>query len=72
MKNVIVALMLLMGMVSFSYAGECVSGNCTLRSRSVNVTKEVISVPVTITRRTVEATRNVGRRTLNRVRSTVR
>jgi hypothetical protein len=57
---------------SSAFAGECVSGNCTLRSRTVNVTRELISVPVTVTRRTVEATRNFGRRTVARVRSVVR
>lgn len=55
-----------------SYGGECVSGNCPLRSRVVNVTRDIISVPVAVTRRTVEATRNVGRRTVARVRSVVR
>lgn len=62
----------LMAIGSSSFAGECVSGNCTLRSRFVNVTKEVISVPVTVTRRTVEATRNIGRKSVARVRSVVR
>lgn len=56
-----------------AFAGECVSGNCSLlRSRVVNVTREIVNVPVTVTRRTVEATRNVGRKTVNRVRSIVR
>lgn len=62
----------LMVVGSSAFAGECVSGNCTLRSRTVNVTRELISVPVTVTRRTVEATRNFGRRTVARVRSVVR
>ena len=72
MKNVLFALMLVFGMVSLSSAGECVSGNCTLRSRTVNVTREVIAVPVEVTRRTVEVVRNVGRRTLVRARNIVR
>ena len=55
-----------------SFAGECVNGKCNLRSRTVTVAREVISVPVEVTRRTVEATRNVGRRTAARVRSVVR
>jgi hypothetical protein len=54
------------------YAGECSNGKCTLRSRTVNVTQEIIAVPVTVTRRTVEATRNVGRKTVSRIRNTVR
>jgi hypothetical protein len=53
-------------------AGECVNGNCNLRSRTVTVVRELVSVPVEATRRTVEATRNVGRRTVSRVRSVVR
>jgi len=69
MKFVLVVALMVVG--SSVYAGECVSGNCTLRSRTVNVTRELISVPVVVTRRTVEATRNVGRRTVARVRSVV-
>ena len=53
-------------------AGECVGGRCNLRSRTVTVAREIVSVPVQLTRRTVEATRNVGRRTVARVRSIVR
>ncbi|NDB59013.1 hypothetical protein EB001_11230 [bacterium] len=71
MKFAFVIALMLLG--SSTYAGECcVNGNCTLRSRTVNVTRELISVPVTVTRRTVEATRNFGRRTVARVRSVVR
>jgi len=70
MKFILVVALMVFG--SSVYAGECASGNCTLRSRTVNVTRELISVPVTVTRRTVEATRNVGRRTVARVRSVVR
>jgi hypothetical protein len=58
--------------VSTANAGECVNGSCNLRSRTVTVARELISVPVQLTRRTVEATRNVGRRTVARVRSVVR
>ena len=67
-----VMMLLLMVAGTSVYAGECANGNCTLRSRSVNVTREIVNVPVTVTRRTVEATRNVGRKTVNRVRSIVR
>jgi uncharacterized protein involved in propanediol utilization len=58
--------------VSTASAGECVNGSFNLRSRTVTVARELISVPVQLTRRTVEATRNVGRRTVARVRSVVR
>jgi hypothetical protein len=54
------------------FAGECVNGTCNLRSRTVTVARELVSVPVQVTKRTVEATRNVGRRTVARVRSVVR
>lgn len=54
------------------YAGECANGNCNLRSRTVSVTKEIVNVPVTVTRRTVQATRNVGSKVINRCRSVVR
>lgn len=70
MKFVLAVALMLVG--SSAFAGECFNGNCTLRSRVVNVTQEIISVPVAVTRRTVEATRNVGRRTVARVRSVVR
>jgi hypothetical protein len=55
-------------------AGECAcsGGQCSLRNRTVTVAREVINVPVQVTKRTVEATRNVGRRTVARVRSVVR
>jgi len=69
-KFVMVVLLIVAG--SSVYAGECVTGNCNLRSRTVNVTREIVNVPVAVTRRTVEATRNVGRKTVNRVRSIVR
>ena len=65
MKNVLL-LIALMFVGSVSYAGECVSGNCkVLRSRAVTVTQEIVQVPVAVTRRTVEASRNVGSRTVN-------
>jgi hypothetical protein len=57
---------------SVASAGECVNGQCALRSRTVTVAREIINVPVQVTKRTVEATRNVGRRTVARVRSVVR
>jgi hypothetical protein len=69
-KYVLVVALMILG--SSTYAGECANGHCTLRSRVVNVTQEIVAVPVAVTRRTVEATRNVGRRTVARVRSVVR
>jgi hypothetical protein len=69
-KFVLIVVLTILG--SSTFAGECVKGNCSLRSRTVNLTKEVISVPVTVTRRTVEATNNIGRKTVVRVRSVVR
>jgi len=69
-KFVLVFALMVLG--SSTYAGECINGHCTLRSRVVNVTQEIVAVPVAVTRRTVEATRNVGRRTVARVRSVVR
>ena len=72
MKNVLL-IIALMFVGSISYAGECANGSCkVLRSRAVNVTREVVQVPVTVTSRTVEATRNLGHRTIARVRSVVR
>lgn len=70
MKFVMMLLLMVAG--SSAFAGECATGNCTLRNRTVNVTREIINVPVTVTRRTVQATRNVGRKAVNRCRSVVR
>ena len=70
MKFALVFALMILG--SSAYAGECTNGTCTLRSRVVNVAKEVVSVPVQVTRRTVQATRNMGRKTVARVRSVVR
>lgn len=71
MKNLLLVIALLC-VGSTSMAGECASGSCTLRSRAVNVTREIVSVPVTVTKRTVQATRNLGRKSVARVRSVVR
>ena len=71
MIKFVIALLLIVAGTS-SFAGECVSGNCSLRSRTVNVTREIVNVPVTVTRRTVQATRNVGCKVVNRCRSIVR
>ena len=71
MKTFIACVVLFLG-ISVANAGECVNGSCSLRSRTVTVAREIISVPVQVTKRTVEATRNIGRRTVARVRSVVR
>ena len=72
MKNFLLVIALLC-VGSTSMAGECANGSCSLiRSRAVNVTRELVDVPVAVTRRTVEATRNFGRRSVARVRSVVR
>lgn len=70
MKYILMIALMFAGTTSF--AGECVSGKCSVRSRVVNVTKEVVSVPVKVARRTVQATKNLGKRTVSRVRSVVR
>ena len=69
-KLILVAALMICG--SSTFAGECANGKCAVRSRVVNVTREVVSVPVVVTRRTVEATHNFGRRSTVRVRSVVR
>jgi len=69
-KWILVAALMVCGTSTF--AGDCENGKCSLRSRTVNVTREVVCAPVVVTRRTVEATRNVGRRSTVRVRSVVR
>lgn len=53
-------------------AGDCANGTCGLRSRVVTATKEVVRVPVEVTKKTVEVTRNGLRRVGSRVRSVVR
>jgi hypothetical protein len=72
MKSFIFAIIATFIFSGSSFGGECLNGACNLRSRAVKVTKEIVSIPVVVTRRTVEATRNVGRRTVARVRSVVR
>lgn len=72
MRTFIACAFIIFSAASASFAGDCVSGNCNLRNRTVTVVREVVNVPVQVTRRTVEATRNVGRRAAARVRSVVR
>jgi hypothetical protein len=63
---------LLMVFSSTAFAGECSNGSCQLRSRVVTATREVVSVPVQVTRKVVEVTRSGVRRAGARVRSVVR
>lgn len=69
MKYIMLVLAMLFG--SVSYAGECSNGSCRVGSRVVNVTKEVVRVPVNVTRRAVTATTNVARGTVRTVRNFV-
>jgi hypothetical protein len=50
MKNAIIALVLVFGFVSSSYAGDCANGICTVAVRPVrkvvNITKEIVVAPV--------------------------
>lgn len=69
-KYILMLMLLVSG--SLVNAGECVNGNCrNFRNRTVNVTKEIINVPVTITRKTIQASRNIGRRTVNKVKNII-
>jgi len=71
MKYLVMFTVLMIG--SSACAGECVNGSCrNFRSKIVNVTQEIISVPVVVTRKTVDVTRQLGRKTINRVRNIVR
>jgi hypothetical protein len=70
-KYVLMLALILTG--SFANAGECVNGSCrNFRNKVVNVTTEIVSVPVFVTRKTIEVTRNTGRKTINRLRSIVK
>ncbi len=51
MKNFVIALMIVVGMVSSVYAGECANGVCSAPlvrpvRKVVNITKEVVVAPV--------------------------
>lgn len=50
MKNIILAVMFVVGFTSFTFAGECANGLCSAPLRPVrkvvNITKEVIVAPV--------------------------
>ncbi len=47
MKNIVLALLLVFGLVGSSYAGDCAGGTCFAPVRKVvNITKEIIVAPV--------------------------
>lgn len=71
MKNVLFAMVLVLS-GSVAFGGECANGLCRLPSRVVTATKEVVRVPVQVTRKTVETARNGVRRVGSRVRNVVR
>lgn len=59
MKNFVVALMLVLGMISSSFAGECVSGSCQVQPRKVvTVTKNVVRETVRLPRRVYNSCTN--------------
>lgn len=58
MKNVMIAVALMMGMVTFSYGGECSSGVCVKPRRVVTVTKNVVKETVRFPRRVVNGCTN--------------
>jgi len=72
MKNFIFAMIATFIFTGSSFGGECLNGTCNLRSRTVNVTREIVNVPVVVTRKVVDTTRNTTKRTVNRVRNIVR
>lgn len=72
MKNFIFTMIATFILSGVTFGGECLNGTCNLRSRTVNVTREIVNVPVVVTKKVVDTTRNVGKRTVNRVRNIVR
>jgi hypothetical protein len=49
MKNAIIALMLVFGFVSLTYAGDCSNGVCLAPVRKVvNITKNIVAAPVRV------------------------
>lgn len=71
MIRLFVIMMLVLSVVPVS-GGECANGNCRLRSRVINTTQEIVSVPVTVTRNTLDSARNVGRRVISKTRNVMR
>jgi hypothetical protein len=73
MKNLLLVIALIAVGATTVSAGECADGQCLLRkSRVVNVTKEIVSVPAVVTKRTVETVRNSCRGAVTKVRNTCR
>lgn len=70
MKNVVFALMLVIGFASLSYAGNCSNGTCAAPSRRVvTVTKNVVRETVRLPRRVLGSCVNGScSRTVTRVR----
>lgn len=58
MKNIIVALVLVCGMINFSHAGECASGVCVQPRKVVTVTKNVVRETVRLPRRVITGCNN--------------
>jgi hypothetical protein len=57
MKNIVFALMIILGFASLSTAGECANGTCTVAQprRVVTVTKNVVRETVRLPRRFVNS-----------------
>jgi hypothetical protein len=53
MKNFIVALMVVFGMSSLSFGGDCANGVCSLPRKTVSVTKNIVRETVVLPRRVV-------------------
>ena len=65
MKNIITGLMIGLFTLTSTYGAECSSDSCAvarLPRRIVTLSKEVVSVPVQVTSRTVTRVRRFGRR----------
>lgn len=66
MKKFVIATMLVLGMGSLSYAGECANNRCTVQPRRVvTVTKNVVRETVRLPRRVVSGCVNGVCRTRN-------
>ena len=65
MKNIITGLMIGLFALTSTYGADCASDSCVvarLPRRIVTLSKEVVSVPVEVTSRTVTRVRRFGRR----------
>jgi hypothetical protein len=72
MKNIVMALMLMLGFATVSFAGECANGTCKVVQprRVVTTTKTVVRETVKLPRRVVTGCTNgtCSSRTVTRVR----